>query len=136
MRRRVCLDTGPLQLYYLKDCPNKVESLFQDIKNETIDAIVPEAILIEVFKHLCVSGGKDYASDVINSIYNEITVQIVPLTRTVVLAAGRLKCQYRDVLSYNDAIVIATALHERAEVHTTEKEWPKIPKLEVMKYKF
>jgi predicted nucleic acid-binding protein len=136
MRRRVCLDTGPVQLHYLKDSPTKVEDLFQDIKNDRFDAIVPETILVEVFKHLCVSGGKDYASDVINLIYNEIVLQIIPLTRPVVLAAGKLKCQYRDSLSYNDTIVIATAVQERAEIHTTEKEWPEIPKLEVVKYKF
>jgi PIN domain nuclease of toxin-antitoxin system len=136
MRRRVCLDAGPVQLHFLKDSPTKVESLFQDITSDKVDAMIPDAILVEVFKHLCVSGGKDYASDVINSICNENVVRIVPLTRILVIAAGKLKCQFRDTLSYNDTIIIATALHERAEVHTTEKEWPKIPKLEVVKYTF
>jgi PIN domain nuclease of toxin-antitoxin system len=92
--------------------------------------------LVEVFKHLCVSGGKEYASDAINSIYIEGKVQVVPLNRSLVLAAGKLKCQYRNVLSYNDTILIALALKERATVHTTEKGWPKIPRLEVVKYTF
>jgi predicted nucleic acid-binding protein len=136
MRKRICLDAGPIQLYFLKDRPEKVDSLFRDIKSDSVDAFVPEAILVDVFNHLCVSGGKEYASDAINSIYLEGKVQVVPLNRLLVLSAGKLKCQYRRILSYNDAILIATALRERATVHTTEKEWPKIPPLDVVKYSF
>jgi predicted nucleic acid-binding protein len=136
MRRRICLDAEPLQLHYLKDPPRKVEDLFRDIKDESVDAVVPEVILVEVFKHLCVSGGKEYASDTINSIYLDGKMHIVSLDRLLVILAGKLKCQYRNVLSYNDSILIALALKERATVHTTEKEWPKIPRLEVVKYVF
>jgi PIN domain nuclease of toxin-antitoxin system len=98
--------------------------------------ILQYSTIYQVLTTEAVGNQQTVFSDAVNSIYNETVMQIVPLTRIVVLAAGKLKCQYRDVLSYNDAIVIATAVHERAEVHTTEKEWPKIPKLEVVKYIF
>ncbi|MBN2151975.1 MAG: PIN domain-containing protein [Candidatus Lokiarchaeota archaeon] len=125
-----------MQLHYLRNPPEKVEALFRDIIDGSVDTIIPETILIEAFKHLCVSGGKEYASDVINSIYLDGKVQIVPLNRLLVISAGKLKCQHRNVLSYNDCILIAVALKERATVHTTEKEWPKITHLDVVKYTF
>ena len=136
MRLRICLDTGPLHLHFLKDRQLKVNTLFNGIKNHLFDAMVPEPVLVEVFKHLCISGGKEYACDSINSLYFDGTIQVVPSDRLLVIAAGKLKCQHRNVLSYNDANLIALALRERAIVHTTEKEWPKIPRLEIVKYTF
>nr|MDO8088271.1 PIN domain-containing protein [Candidatus Sigynarchaeum springense] len=136
MQRRACLDAGTIHQHYIQDPPPKVENLFVDIENGKIHAIVPEQILVEVFKQLCVVRGKGYALKVINDIYANEYLEIRSLSKDLVAEAGRLKCQYRDIVSYNDAILIALAVQESAMLHTTEKNLPQIPGLKVVKYVF
>nr|MDO8114772.1 PIN domain-containing protein [Candidatus Sigynarchaeota archaeon] len=133
---RACLDAGVIALYFQQDPPEKIVALFQSINNDKIEAVVPEPILIEVFKNLCVPLGKDFATSAINTFFNTIKARFVSLSRPLIVSAGKLKCQHRSVLSYNDAIVIAASLQEKATLHTTEKELPKIPGLNVVKYEF
>jgi predicted nucleic acid-binding protein len=131
-----CLDAGVIDLYYQKDPPQKILQLFRAIDNGEVVAMVPEPTLVEVFKNLCVPIGKEFATRVINSMMDKVELRFVPLSKALILSAGKLKCQFRNVLSYNDAILIAVAINEKATIHTTEKELPKIPHLDVMKYEF
>ncbi len=136
MNSRACLDAGPISLYYQKNPPEKVELLIQEIKSKKISAFVPNVILIEVYKHLCIAKGKSYAENCIRSFQHNIPIQLIPLTPELILEAGYFKCQYRSKLSYNDTIVIATALKNKAILHTTEKDLPKIRHLRIETYKF
>ncbi len=136
MQQRACLDAGTIHQHYIQDPPSKVESLFVDIENGKTRAIVPEQILVEVFKQLCVVRGKGYALKVINDIYANGNLEVRSLSKDLVAESGRLKCQHRDTLSYNDSILIALALEENATLHTTEKNLPQIPGLKVVKYVF
>ena len=110
MVTRACLDTGPISLYYQKNPPREVEQLIKDIKGQKIQAHVPKAMLIEVYKHLCVAGGNDYAESCIRSFLHNVRIDLVSLTPELILETGRLKCQYRAKLSYNDCIAVALAL--------------------------
>ena len=136
MTSRACLDAGPISLYYRKTPPEKVDLLMRDIKNKKISAFVPYIILIEVYKHLCILKGKDYASSCITSFCYNIKVQYISLTFALILDAGRLKCRYSNKLSYNDCIAIAIALWKKATLHTTEKNLPKIANLRIKTYEF
>lgn len=136
MRDRACIDTGPIYLYYRKDPPEKVNILMNKIKKQKITAFVPAIILVEVYKHLCVTEGKDYATSCIISFQHNINAQYISLTPDLILEGGRLKCQYRTKLSYNDCIAIATALLKKAKLHTTEKNLPKIQNLQIVTYEF
>ncbi|HEY0090798.1 MAG TPA: hypothetical protein VGB37_18245, partial [Candidatus Lokiarchaeia archaeon] len=61
MATRACLDAGPIGLYYQQDPPKEITILIQSVKNNKISAFVCDVVLVEVFKNLCVAGGKDYA---------------------------------------------------------------------------
>ncbi|MHA1267548.1 MAG: hypothetical protein ACTSRS_20095 [Candidatus Helarchaeota archaeon] len=91
---------------------------------------------MEIFKHLCVVGGKDYATSCIRSFLHKCRPTLISLTPELILNAGHLKCRFRSILSYNDSILIATALKEKAILHTTEKNLPQIHKLIVILYEF
>lgn len=136
MSPRACLDAGPIYLYYRKNPPKKVMTLMRNIKEQKMSAFVPNSILVEVFKHLCVTEGKDYAMRCIISFQYTVNAQFVALTPDLILNAGRLKCQYRTKLSYNDCISISVAIKMRAKLHTTEKKLPKIRNLRVVIYEF
>lgn len=136
MARRVCLDAGPISLYYQKDPPKDIELLMQKIKKKEISVFLPNVILVEVYKHLCLASGKDHADSCIRSFLHNFKVQNISLTTDIIIKAGELKCQYTKKLSYNDCIVIACSLKYNAELHTTEKSLPKIQKLRIKPYDF
>ncbi|MHA1168586.1 MAG: PIN domain-containing protein [Candidatus Hodarchaeales archaeon] len=136
MVERACLDAGPISLYYQKDPKNDIITLFNSINMDKIQAVVPASILVEVYKHLCVAKGNKYAENCIRSFQHGVKVEFVPLTAEAVIEAGKLKCQYRRKLSYNDCIVVTVALAYKATLHTTEKELGKIKNLRVTTYEF
>jgi predicted nucleic acid-binding protein len=136
MQERACLDAGVIYLYYRKNAPEKVDILINKIKNQTIIAYIPKTTLIEVYKHLCVSDGKNFATSCVSSFQHNVIAQYISLTSELILIAGQLKCQYRLKLSYNDCIALAIALQKKAKFHTTEKNLPKIENLQIVKYDF
>jgi predicted nucleic acid-binding protein len=133
---RVCLDAGIISLYYQKDPPQKILDLITAIQEGQILAFTPGVILVEVFKHLCIAGGKDYATSCLRSFLHNIRPKLTELTPELILIAGLFKCQYRNKISYNDSIIIATALKEKAILHTTEKNLPLIRHLQSVSYTF
>jgi len=136
MQERACLDAGVIYLYYRKNAPEKVNILINKIKNQNILAYVPKTTLVEVYKHLCVTEGKNFATSCISSFQHNITAHYISLTSELILMAGQLKCQYRLKLSYNDCIALAISLQKKAKFHTTEKNLPKIKNLQIIKYDF
>nr|MDO8117594.1 PIN domain-containing protein [Candidatus Sigynarchaeota archaeon] len=136
MRQRAFLDAGTIHQHFIQDPPAKIEQLFKAIERGDIEAAVPEQVLVEVYKQVCVESGKDQAALVINAIYASGDIVIKAISKDVVVEAGKLKCQYRNVLSYNDAMLIAMAIKEKATVHTTEKSMPRITGLDIVKYTF
>jgi hypothetical protein len=136
MVRCVCLDTGPICLYYQKNPPDEINILIKNVKSKKISVLLCNIMFVEVFKHLCIAGGKDYAANCIRSFQLNVPYKSISLTTDLIIEAGVLKCQYRKNLSYNDCISISIALKSNAEFHTTEKDLPDIPRLRVIKYKF
>ncbi len=55
--------------------------------------------------------------------------------KSIIFKSGDLKCEYKD-LSYNNCFLIATAIIIRKEIHGTEKSWPDLPHLKIVKYAF
>ncbi|MHA1267177.1 MAG: PIN domain-containing protein [Candidatus Helarchaeota archaeon] len=133
---RNCLDAGIISLYYQKDPPKRIFNLMEDVKKGKITTLIPSIILVEAFKHLCVAGGKDYAANCIRSFQYKCRPTLISLSPELIFTAGQLKCRYRSILSYNDAILIAVALKEKAILHTTEKNLPQIHNLHVIPYEF
>ncbi len=136
MNKTISLDTGPISLFFTRDHSKKIDALFNSIKTNQINAIVIAPVLAEVFKHLCVSNGKDYANSSLISLLKFYPINVKSLDYSMILKAGQLKCQFRKKLSYIDCFVIALALIEKCELHTTEKEFPTFSKLKIITYSF
>ena len=136
MTKSISLDTGPISLYFTRDHPSRVEKLFESIKSNQIKAFVVAPVLSEVYKHLCVANGKDFANSSIVTLLKSFPIQVVSLNQSLILKAGELKCQYRTKLSYIDCFVMALALIQKIEMHTTEKTLPSISHLKIISYSF
>jgi hypothetical protein len=52
---------------------------------------------------------------------------LVNIKDDLIFSAGKLKCQNRKTLSYNDCLSIGFCLNNQAEFHTTEKNLKNIP---------
>ena len=131
-----CLDSGILSLFFLKNTPKEITSLMDSVKKEPEKTYIAKEIFIEVHKHLCLLRGNDFANSVLQSFFSTFNVNLVDLTQEIIAKAGKLKCQHRTKLSYNDCIAISISIQKGAIFHTTEKNLPKIPHLQVKSYKF
>jgi predicted nucleic acid-binding protein len=134
--KSVSLDTGPISLYFTKNHSKNIDLLFNSIKRKQTNAFIIAPVLSEVFKHLCVANGKDFANSAIISLLKSFPIQVVSLNQSLILKAGELKCQFRKDLSYIDCFVIALALLQKYEIHTTEKSLPSISHLKIVTYSF
>lgn len=136
MIKEILLDTGPITLLLMKDSPKKIEDLFTKIKSKSINAYVVRPVLIEVYKHLCIANGKNFAQSGVIKIIDDYPLKLVEIDKSLIIKAGSLKCSYRTKLSYIDCVVIAYGLLNKLEMHTTEKNLPDIPKLKTFFYHF
>ncbi len=136
MIKEICLDTGVITLFLMENAPEKINILFNEILSEKIIAYTLAPVLAEVFKHLCVAKGKLYSQISVSSILDKYPVQLVDINKSLILKAGELKCQYRNELSYVDFFLLAYGLLNKIEIHSTEKDFPMIPNLKIIRYKF
>jgi predicted nucleic acid-binding protein len=134
--KEIILDIGPITLMLTKDSPKRIKDLFTKIKSKLINAYVVRPVLIEVYKHLCIANGKNFAQSGIIEIMDDYPLKMVEIDKSLIIKAGSLKCSYRTKLSYIDCIVIAFGLLNKLEIHTTEKNFPNIPKLKITPYHF
>jgi hypothetical protein len=136
LNERITIDTGPITLLFTRDIPEKVSTLFAKIaKGDYIARVVPP-VIAEAYKHICVLRGKLVAQASMAKVLNDYPIKLVELAPSLLFKAGSLKCSYREELSFTDCFVIAHALLDHAELHTTEKYIPDIPSLKVRKYTF
>ena len=136
MAKQICLDTGPITLFLMENAPENINVLFNDIKSEKITAHVMPPILTEVYKHLCSARGKFYAQNGLSIILEKYPIQLTEINKSLIIKAGELKCQYRNELSYVDCFLLAFGLLNKVEIHSTEKNFPRIQNLKIIKYKF
>ncbi|MHA1112325.1 MAG: PIN domain-containing protein [Promethearchaeota archaeon] len=134
--RRISLDTGPISRFLAKDKHPRLEKLFESIRKHEIQAFLVSPVLAEVYKHLCVKKGKIYAEKTILTFLDLYEIQIELPNKNLAIKAGELKCSHRANLSYTDCFVLAFALFQKLEVHTTEKHLPSFQKLKIVTYKF
>ena len=136
MKKNIILDTGCITLQIAKNPPKKITILFDNIEKDIYSAFVVTPVITEVYKHLCVEKGKQFASSSIISLLDRYSLQLVDQDLSLLLRAGDLKCSYRTKLSYIDCFVLAAGLLYKWEIHTTEKSFPNIPHLKVVSYQF
>lgn len=135
-KSKICLDTGIIALNFSKNTPEKIVKLFVEIREGKIDAYILSPVLVEVFNHLCISDGKNFAEIALVNLQKEYPVRIINLSPSLIIKSGDLKCQYRKRLSYIDCMSIAYSINEKMTFFTTEKNLPKITSLKEKKYEF
>lgn len=136
MAKQICLDTGPITMFLMENAPEKINTLFSSIKSEKVTAYIVPPILTEVYKHICEARGKEHAQKGMVIVLEQYPIQLVEINKSLIIKAGELKCQYRNELSYVDCFLLAFGIINKVEIHSTEKEFPKIPNLKIVKYNF
>lgn len=64
------------------------------------------------------------AASLFDSIFDDLPVQVVPISRAIGREAARLRARHGRRLKLPDALVVATAAVEQGSVLTTDAEWP------------
>ncbi len=142
MSREIYLDSGVIMLNFSSDPIEKIKIIFSRIRNEEVKAFVLEPTLEEIAFHLCVYYGKEKVETYIASFLYDYNIQVVKPQIQLIQKAGILKCQYRSVLSYFDALMIEFSLQNKLEFHTTEKKLRKkfpskiVNQLKIITYRF
>ena len=139
--RRICLDAGVLSIHFSQESTQKVINIMNSILKNNVKAYILKPILIEAYYHLCKLQGIEIAKISIGSFIKKYPIELIGITNDLIFSAGKLKCQNRKKLSYNDALTIAFCLNNQVEFHTTEKRLKKVPnntlkRLKIKKYRF
>ncbi|TFF90018.1 MAG: hypothetical protein EU548_05145 [Promethearchaeota archaeon] len=111
------------------------------VLTEEIKAYILRPILIEIYYYICKLKGIDIAQITIASFIQKYPLTLVNITDDLIFSAGKLKCQNRKTLSYNDCLTIGFCLNNNVEFHTTEKSLKNISnntlkRLKIVQYKF
>ncbi len=138
---KACIDAGVLGIHFSDDPTQEVNELMNSVLTEEIIAYILRPILIESYFHICKLKGIEIAQITIVSFIQKYPVKLVNITDNLIFSAGKLKCQNRKTLSYNDCLTIGFCLNNKVEFHTTEKNLKRIPndtlkRLKTVKYKF
>ncbi|MEJ2276936.1 MAG: PIN domain-containing protein [Candidatus Lokiarchaeota archaeon] len=134
--QKVCLDAGVLGIHLSRDTTKEVNDLMNAILKKEIQAYLVKSILIESYYHLCKLKGIEIAKIVITSFLKTYPVELISIGEDLIFSAGKLKCQNRKILSYNDCLCIAFCLNNKVEFHTTEENLKNIPDNTLIKYNF
>jgi predicted nucleic acid-binding protein len=138
---KICIDAGVLGIHFSKNPTKEVIRLMDAILKKEIQAFIMKPILIESYYHLCIIKGIEIAKIVITSFLKKYPVNLESIDESLIFSAGKLKCQNRKILSYNDCLSIAFCLNNKVELHTTEMNLQSIPnytlkRLKIQKYSF
>lgn len=95
---------------------------FAPYLSELDKLIVPTSIQYELHKWICREKNENVAMEVI-----ALTQQanVIPLTEAIALLASELAQKYK--LSFADAIIYATAQHEKVELITADDHFENLP---------
>lgn len=120
----IIFDTGVISIYISENSRDKqkiITILNGSLKNQyQIHILTP--IITELFSQICYIKGKEVARSIISSLLTVYPIMTIEPDKSILFKAGELKCQYRSLLSYNDCLMIATAMIRKMAWYTTEKK--------------
>ena len=117
----VCLDAGLLGIFFSKEISSEAKELLKNISQSKTVAYILKPILIESYYHLCKIRGSNYAESIIKSFLIKYPLRIESISENLIYSAGKIKCQNRKILSYNDSLAISFCLNNNITFYTTEK---------------
>ena len=141
--QKVCFDTGIFGIYFGKEVTDKkkVLQIFEGSLSNKYEIHVLKPVLSEVFYHLCLHKGKNYARSKILSIKEIYPIVQISLDDDLINKTGQIKCKNRKNLSYIDCMSISYCLLNKIQFHTTDKKIKQIPEplldtLKIVEYKW
>ena len=141
--QKVCFDAGIFGIYFGEEVPDKkkILQIFKGTLSNKYEIHVLKSVLSEVFYHLCLQKGIDYARSKILSMKEIYPIVQISLNDDLITKTGQLKCQNRKNLSYIDCMSISYCLINKIQFHTTEKKIKQIPhplldKLRIVEYRW
>ncbi len=125
-------DTGALAQYFADN--GQMREFFQRIAKRTLRGLVPIPILSELYYKTCQKLGNEVARIRYVSLRNS-NLELVSLEDTLIIEAGRIKCQY-SFTSLADSFATGLALLEKCPLVTTDGELEEIKGLKIVKISF
>lgn len=92
---------------------------------------LPASALAEVLVGPIRTVGEVAGVERVNRLLELLAVTIVPLDAAIAQVAAGLRAQHGVRLRLPDALVVATAVHLRGRVLTTDAGWPTLPQVSV-----
>ncbi len=121
--RRIFLDTGIFELYFIGN--QDIKTIFNQIKNGTIEAFTLELNLCEYYYKACEKLDKETALIRSISLRNS-KINIVEINEQLTMKSGYLKCKYGQLLSIVDAYVSGCADLNNLIIYSTDSDFKDI----------
>lgn len=112
----IFLDTG-IMMEYLQGS-EKIKTVFNQIRNKTINAYTLELILCEFYYHVCRNQGRDKA-DIENISMRDTNINVIKANEEITREAGLFKCKFSNI-SIVDAHIIGCAKIHNLTIYTTD----------------
>jgi predicted nucleic acid-binding protein len=131
--KRIYLDTN-IWIYLLEGYPEFMPllmPLFKEIDNGSLQAVTSELTVTEVLVKPCIDQNIDLQIMYQRALQSSDVLQVVPVTRQVLIDAARLRAEVNVKLP--DAIHLATALLTTCEIFlSNDKRIKSVDKLDVV----
>ncbi len=115
----VCIDTSPL-IYFIQENERYlpvVEPVFRMAEDGYIQIVTSVITLLEVLVWPLEQNRQDLAEQYAQILSSNPAIRLVPVDATVAALAAELRAMHR--LRVPDAVQLATALHQQADVFLT-----------------
>ncbi len=115
--KSIFLDTGIFELFFSGN--QTIKKIFNQIKNETIQAFTLELNLCEIFYKTCEKLGKETAQ-IRNISLRNSKIKILDINDQLTIRSGIFKCKYPQILSLVDAYISGCADLNNLIIYSTD----------------
>lgn len=131
--RLVALDTS-VWIYHFEGSAaygRAADSVLETIAQGRVGAVASELVLLELLVAPLKKGAQDVADEIELTLLHFPHLQLVPVTRAVLLRAAEIRARY--ALRTPDAIMLASAVEAGATlVVTNDDTWRRVEQIEVL----
>lgn len=130
--KSLVFDTGALTQYFADN--DQMREFIQRVAKGTLQGLIPAPILSELYYKICQKMGNEIARIRYVALQNS-NIELVNLEDSLILEAGRIKCQY-SFTSLADSFAAGLALLEKCPLVTTDGGLADIKGLKIVKIAF
>jgi predicted nucleic acid-binding protein len=131
--RLVALDTS-IWIYHFEESAvygKAADSVLDAVEHARVEAVASELVLLELLVAPLKKGAQDTADEIELTLLHFPNLQLVPVTRTILVRAADLRARYG--LRTPDAIMLVTAIESGATLAiSNDSGWRKVSEVEVL----